>query len=220
MNLMDIYSRLLSHFGPQNWWPAETPYEVVVGAILTQNTSWRNVERAIENLRRNNLLEEKRILDTPLKRLRELIRPAGFYNIKSKRLKDVTAYIVDNYGSTEGLKRCNKDLYKLREELLSIKGVGRETADTILLYSLERPIFVVDNYTRRIFGRYGVIEGDLDYDSIRTFFERGIPRDIEIYKEYHALIVQLGKTFCKKRRPRCEGCPLSEGCKRLISSEG
>jgi len=216
MDLMDIYDKLISHFGPQGWWPAETPYEVVVGAILTQNTSWRNVERAIDNLKKYNLLEERKILKIPLERLKVLIRPAGFYNVKSKRLKNVTKHIVNNYGSTEELKRCDKDLYMLREELLSIKGVGKETADTILLYSLDRPIFVVDNYTRRILSRYGIIDNNLDYDRIRMFFENSIPRDVEIYKEYHALIVQLGKTFCKKRRPKCLDCPLFEGCKRLI----
>ncbi|HID47494.1 MAG TPA: endonuclease III domain-containing protein [Methanothermococcus okinawensis] len=213
MDLRDIYSRLLSYFGPQGWWPAETPYEVVVGAILTQNTSWRNVERAIDNLRRYNLLDEEKILDTSIEVLKDLIRVAGFYNIKSRRLKNITEYIVKNYTSTEGLKKCNKDLYNLREELLSIKGVGRETADTILLYSLERPIFVVDNYTRRILSRWGIVEENLDYDRIRTLFESNIPRDIEIYKEYHALIVQLGKTFCRKRRPRCEECPLMKICR-------
>ena len=213
MDLMAIYNRLLSYFGPQGWWPAETPYEVVVGAILTQNTSWRNVERAIDNLRRYNLLDEEKILDTSIEVLKDLIRVAGFYNIKSRRLKNITEYIVKNYTSTEGLKKCNKDLYNLREELLSIKGVGRETADTILLYSLERPIFVVDNYTRRILSRWGIVEENLDYDRIRTLFESNIPRDIEIYKEYHALIVQLGKTFCRKRRPRCEECPLMKICR-------
>jgi len=216
MEFMEIYNRLLSYFGPQRWWPAETPYEVVVGAILTQNTSWRNVERAIDNLKRNNLLDERKILDTPLGRLGDLIRPAGFYNIKSRRLKNITEYIVNNYGSTEELRRCDKNLYRLRKELLSLKGIGRETADTILLYSLDRPIFVVDNYTKRIFSRYGIIDKNLDYDKIRTFFEGSIPRDVEIYKEYHALIVQLGKTFCKKRYPKCVDCPLFEGCERLI----
>jgi len=216
MEFMEIYNRLLSYFGPQRWWPAETPYEVVVGAILTQNTSWRNVERAIDNLKRNNLLDERKILNTPLGRLGDLIRPAGFYNIKSRRLKNITEYIVNNYGSTEELRRCDKNLYRLREELLSLKGIGRETADTILLYSLDRPIFVVDNYTKRIFSRYGIIDKNLDYDKIRTFFEGSIPRDVEIYKEYHALIVQLGKTFCKKRCPKCADCPLFERCERLI----
>jgi len=216
MDLMDIYYKLLSYFGPQGWWPAESPYEVVVGAILTQNTSWRNVEKAIDNLKRNNLLEERKILSTPLEKLKVLIKPAGFYNIKSRRLKNVTKYIVENYGSTEELKRCNKDLYRLREELLSLKGIGRETTDTILLYSLDKPIFVVDNYTKRIFSRYGLIDENLDYDRVRTFFEDRILRDVEVYKEYHALIVQLGKTFCKKREPKCESCPLSKGCGMLF----
>ena len=218
MDLMAIYNRLLSYFGPQGWWPAETSYEVVVGAILTQNTSWRNVERAIDNLKRYNLLDERKILEMPLERLKDLIRPAGFYNIKSRRLKSTTEYIVNNYGSTEELKRCDKDLHRLREELLSLKVIGKETADTILLYSLDRPIFVVDNYTRRIFSRYGMIDKNMDYDKIRIFFEDNIPRNVEIYKEYHALIVQLGKTLCKKRRPRCVDCPLFKECRRLIES--
>ncbi|MBW9222179.1 endonuclease III domain-containing protein [Methanothermococcus sp. SCGC AD-155-C09] len=215
---MNIYHKLLSHFGPQNWWPAESPYEIIVGAILTQNTSWKNVEKAINSLKSRDLLDERKILDLQKEgKLKNLIKPAGFYNIKSERLRNITEYILKNYGSTENMAGSDKDLYALRRELLSIKGIGKETADTILLYCLNRPIFVIDGYTKRIFSRYGIINNNLKYDEIRMIFESNIPKDSSIYKEYHALIVQLGKTHCKKRNPNCEGCPLSIECKKIFN---
>ena len=216
MNLMNIYNKLLSYFGAQHWWPAETRYEVVIGAVLTQNTSWKNVERALENLKKENLVDEKKILDVDIGKLKELIKPAGFYNIKAERLKSITKYIVDNYRTTDDLAKTEKDIKSLRNELLAIKGIGKETADSILLYALDKPIFVVDAYTRRIFSRFGIMNNNMDYDEIRLIFENNILLDLNIYKEYHALIVELGKNYCKKRNPLCNECPLHLWCKKII----
>lgn len=167
-----IYKILLDYYGHQNWWPAETRYEVVVGAILTQNTSWKNVERAINNLKMEDLLEEVKILNVDEDKLKELIRPAGFYNLKAKRLKNVTKFIVENYGNTEEMAKTDKDTLILRAELLSINGVGKETADSILLYALDRESFVVDAYTKRMFSRLGVINEKAKYDEIKEIFEK------------------------------------------------
>ena len=216
MNLMEIYNKLLSYFGTQHWWPAETRYEVVIGAVLTQNTSWKNVERALENLKKENLIDEKKILDVDIGKLKELIKPAGFYNIKAERLRNITKYIVDNYGTTDDLAKTEKDIKSLRNELLAIKGIGKETADSILLYALDKPIFVVDAYTRRIFSRFGITDKNMDYDEIRLIFENNILLNLNIYKEYHALIVELGKNYCKKKNPLCNECPLYLWCKKII----
>ncbi|WP_292459823.1 endonuclease III domain-containing protein [Methanothermococcus sp.] len=216
MDLMDIYNKLLSQFGAQYWWPAETPYEVVIGAVLTQNTSWKNVEKALENLKKENLIDEKKILSMDIEKLKELIKPAGFYNIKAERLKNITKYIVDNYGTTNNLAKTEKDINSLRNELLAIKGIGKETSDSILLYALNKPIFVVDAYTRRIFSRCGIIDKSMDYDEIRLIFENNILLNLNVYKEYHALIVELGKNYCKKKNPLCNECPLYCCCKKLV----
>ncbi|WP_423791970.1 endonuclease III domain-containing protein [Methanocaldococcus indicus] len=210
--LLNIYKKLLNFFGKQNWWPAESRYEVVVGAILTQNTSWKNVEKAIQNLKSYDLLDEYKILDVEEEKLKELIKPAGFYNIKAKRLKNITFFIVNNYGNTEKLAKSKEDLTVLRNKLLAVKGVGKETADTILLYALDRLSFVVDSYTKRLFNRLGVINSD-DYDTIKYIFESSLPKDLELYKEYHALIVEHCKTFCRKK-PNCKECFLKDICVR------
>ena len=216
MDLMNIYYKLNSYFEAQNWWLSETRYEVVIGAVLTQNTSWRNVEKALENLKEEHLIDEHKILNADIEKLKGLIKPAGFYNIKSERLKSITKYIVDNYKSTDNLAKIEKDIGILRNELLSIKGIGKETADSILLYALDKPIFVIDAYTRRIFSRLGLIDKNADYDEIRLFFENNVLQDVNIYKTYHALIVELGKNYCKKKNPQCDKCPLGLSCKKLI----
>lgn len=216
MDLMNIYYKLNSYFEAQNWWSSETRYEVVIGAVLTQNTSWRNVEKALENLKEEHLIDEYKILNTDIEKLKELIKPAGFYNIKSERLKNITKYIIDNYKSTDNLAKIENDIYILRNELLSIKGIGKETADSILLYALDKPIFVIDAYTRRIFSRLGLIDKNADYDEIRLVFENNVLQDVNIYKKYHALIVELGKNYCKKKNPQCDKCPLCLLCKKLI----
>lgn len=207
--ILKFYQKLYRHFGSQHWWPGETPFEVMVGAILTQNTAWKNVERAIENLKKENALSPEEINKMNIEKLAQLIKPSGFYNLKAKRLKSfIERFMEDFNGDIQGMKKLEK--HTLREWLLSIPGIGRETADSIILYAIEKPIFVVDAYTRRIFSRHGFIKGDEDYDEIQEIFHKNLPVDTELFNEYHALIVRLGKEYCKKQNPLCETCPLRE----------
>lgn len=210
MNLLDIYNKLESHFGPQHWWPGDTPFEVAVGAILTQNTSWRNVEKAIKNLKNAGVLSPKGIHRISENELRILLRPSGFFNVKTARLKNFINFIFEGYGGNfADFLALEPPL--LRSELLRINGIGKETADSIILYAANRPTFVVDAYTRRIFERLGMLKKDAKYDEIKRIFEDNLPRDATSYNEFHALIVALGKDICKGR-PACEKCPLSGGC--------
>ena len=205
--LMEMYKRLLSFFGPQNWWPADTPFEVVIGAILTQNTNWKNVEKAIENLKKEGFLSIPELYNISEQRLASLIRPAGYYNIKAKRLKNFISHVMENHnGDLEDL--FSLDTESLRKELLSIKGIGPETADSILLYAAKRPVFVVDAYTYRILRRHELIWDDASYDELQELFMKDLPHDETLFNEFHALIVETGKRFCKKR-PLCEDCPLN-----------
>lgn len=207
--LQKIYDRLYRRFGPQYWWPGQTPFEVMVGAILTQNTNWGNVEKAIAALRKEKALTCKAIAGMDRKTLASLIRPAGYYNIKAARLKNYVGFFCREFnGSVRRMAREEKA--SLRERLLAVNGVGRETADSILLYALEKPVFVVDAYTKRIFSRHGIIAEDADYEAVRAVFTTGLRQDTRLYNEYHALIVRLGKEYCLKREPRCESCPLKE----------
>ena len=207
--LLLIYHRLLSFFGEQGWWPAETPFEVVVGAILTQNTAWRNVERAIENLKEAGVLTPQGLRDLDEARLAELIRPSGYYNVKAKRLKDVMKFLEGGYGGD--LQRMfSEPISSLRGKILMVKGVGSETADSILLYAGEKPIFVIDAYTKRVLSRHGMITDGASYGDIQDLFMRSLPLDVSLYQEYHALFVRLAKTFCKTK-PLCMGCPLEDG---------
>lgn len=205
--LKSIYNKLHDYFGPQHWWPAETPFEVIVGAILTQNTAWPNVEKAIDNLKANKALEAGALYKMPQKKLGVLIRAAGYYNIKAKRLKGFLRFFVESYDAD--LKKMSRvRLSLLRRELLGVYGVGPETADSILLYALNKPSFVVDAYTRRIFSRHKLIN-DLDgYEQVRDLFMKNLLPNTGLFNEYHALIVKLGKTFCLKNKPRCAICPL------------
>lgn len=204
--VLKIYRVLYRTFGPQYWWPGDTPFEVMVGAILAQNTNWRNVARAIDNIKRAHLLAPQRLLKKRTL-IPELIKPSGFYKIKSRRLITFLEYFVKNYnGDVTKLKKKKSTV--LRRELLKIKGIGYETADSILLYALSKPVFVVDAYTRRIFSRHKFFEYDLPYDEIRNAFERNLPRSLKIYNEYHALLVKLGKEYCRKNEPLCNSCPL------------
>jgi len=212
--LIKIYEKLLNHFGKQKWWPADTRFEVIVGAILTQQTSWKNVEKSIKNLRDNNLLEPKKLFNLSVKKLENLIRPCGFFKVKSKRLRSFLKFFIENF-DTDLEKMFNKDLNELREELLSVHGIGPETCDSILLYAGEKPIFVVDAYTIRICERYPIINSN-DYEELRDFFEKKLPKDVNLFKEFHALIVELGKNYCKTK-PLCKKCPLNRGCKHAIS---
>lgn len=205
-----VFDRLFRFFGPQYWWPAETKFEVCVGAILTQNTAWTNVERAIRNLKEKSLLSPRAIVQVPDEHLKELIRPAGFFNQKAERLKIFAKFLIDSGGFE---KLSTLPIYTLREKLLGLKGIGRETADSMILYAFEKPIFVVDAYTKRLFYRMGFIDSEkIDYDVLREKVECSLPKSTELFGEFHALIVKQCKEFCRKK-PVCEGCPLIDSCK-------
>ena len=204
--LLRIYELLLAAFGPQTWWPARTRQEVVIGAILTQNTAWKNVERAISALRRANCLTLQRIHRTSLHDLAELIRSSGTHRVKARRLKSLTAWLQSRFdGRLERLFALG--LEEARRGLVGVNGIGPETADAILLYAGKLPTFVVDAYTRRVLRRHLLLGGQSDYQQAKALFERTIPPEELIYGEYHALLVELGKRYCR-RRAFCEGCPL------------
>ncbi|MGQ9677730.1 MAG: endonuclease III domain-containing protein [bacterium] len=208
-----IYHSLYRTFGPRRWWPAETPLEVMIGAILTQNTTWKNVERAIANLKSTQLLELHRLNRVPLQQLASIIRPAGYYNIKAKRLRALTEWLERN-GGIKTIKKLSTPI--LRTQLLSCHGVGPETADSILLYAFFRPVFVVDAYTRRVLSRYGLITGKEPYEELKNWLEgclitltgKNPQRAVVLFNEFHALFVQLGKTHCRPQ-PICTNCPLA-----------
>ena len=206
--LTEIYQLLFDRFGPQHWWPGQTQFEIIAGAILTQNTNWANVEKAITNLKAADRLTPGKLYRFDLSKLAELIRPAGYYNIKAKRLKSFLDWLFDDYGgqltTLESIATG-----QLRSELLAIKGIGRETADSILLYALGRPVFVVDTYTSRIMSRHGLIDAGTDYEQLRELFESNLPEDTKLYNEFHALLVRAGKDFCKPKA-KCPGCPLEK----------
>ena len=204
--LIGIYHTLYKAFGPQRWWPGETPFEIAVGAILTQNTNWGNVEKAINNLKNQNALNVKAMHNMADKKLALLIKPAGYYNIKTKRLKKFLDFFTNHYkGSIEKMKTEDKEA--LREKLLNINGIGPETADSILLYALEKPIFVIDAYTKRVLKRHNVVSEKADYYELQEIFHKNLPQDTTLFNEFHALFVKLGKDFCRTK-PRCEACPL------------
>lgn len=202
-----IYRKLYSCFGAQHWWPAQSPFEVIVGAILTQNTNWANVEKAIANLKQRRALTPKALYGLTQRQLAELIRPAGYYNVKAKRLREFLKFLFKEYRGSVAKMSC-VDTRLLREQLLCVNGIGPETADSILLYALEKPVFVVDAYTKRIFSRHKLISAGAGYDQVQAFFTRHISKDTKRFNEYHALIVRLGKDFCLKNKPRCANCPI------------
>jgi len=207
--LTEVYQRLIEALGPQHWWPGESPFEVIVGAVLVQNTSWKNVERAIDNLRQSDLLDPHALADVRPEELEELIRPAGYYRIKARRLRSLLEFLVERYdGSLEQMFATG--LPTLREELLGVHGVGPETADSILLYAGELPIFVVDAYTHRVLSRHGWIGFDAGYHEIQDHFHGSLPQDVALYNEFHALLVRIGNRYCRKSRPKCDECPLVE----------
>jgi endonuclease-3 related protein len=204
-----MYRKAFKHFGRQHWWPADFPFEVMVGAILTQNTNWQNVEKAILNLKREKLLTPKRLSAVSLKKLASCIRSAGYYNIKAKRLKSFLEYLVVRYrGNIQKMSQIETGL--LREELLGVNGIGPETADSILLYALNKPIFVVDAYTKRILARHGLISEDSSYIEVQKLFMQNLKKEVKLYNEYHALLVKVGKEYCLKNKPRCNICPLKK----------
>lgn len=210
IDLMTIYQRLLDHYGPRNWWPAETPFEVAVGAILTQNTNWNNVEKAIANLKSAVALNCETICSLPQQELEQLIRPSGFFRQKAQRLQLFCRYLQTNYQSSLE-KMLQQPLDRLRDELLTQKGIGPETADSILLYAGHHPSFVVDAYTSRLFSRLGHLEGGEKYSTLREFFMSRLAVDSTLYNEYHALIVIHCKEHCRKQ-PSCHNCPLATAC--------
>jgi len=215
MTFLSVYKCLFKHYGPQQWWPGETPFEVMVGAVLTQNTAWSNVEKAIVNLKQSNSLTAAKISAIPAVDLGELIRPAGYFNVKAKRLQNFCSWFLGQGGekALNGL-----DDIELRNGLLSVNGVGPETADDMLLYAFNRPVFVIDAYTRRIFSRLGLVTGDEGYEKLRHQFELQLSSKIKqrdelvnIYNEYHALIVLHAKDVCRKKS-RCSDCCLRSQC--------
>jgi endonuclease III related protein len=204
-----VYRLLLDAFGPQHWWPARTSFEMIVGAMLTQNTSWKNVERAIENLREADVLEPHALYGVPVEELEELLRPAGYFRVKARRLRSLLEFLVERYGgSLEAMFAAG--LPELRRQLLEVHGIGPETADSILLYAGGLPSFVVDAYTHRVFARHGWIGFDADYHQIQDYVQTELPQDVPMYNEFHALLVRLGKDYCRKNGPKCAECPLRE----------
>lgn len=204
--LMRIYRRLYEAYGPLHWWPGETPFEVMVGAILTQNTSWRNVEKAIQRLKEKGVLNSKRIYQLKKSELASLIKSSGYFRIKADRLKAFVNFLFEDYhGDIERMRK--EDLGTLRQKLLKVNGIGPETADSILLYGLKKPIFVVDAYTKRVLLRHGIISERASYEEIQRFFMDHLLHGEKLFNEYHALIVHLGKRVCKKT-PRCDICPI------------
>ncbi len=204
--LNEMYELLLEAFGPQHWWPGETTFEIILGAILTQNTSWANVAKAIANLKAAGCLEPDKLHALDSEAIEKLIRPAGYFRLKTKRLRNFMQWLFDEYGGDlDALTRV--ETRRLREELLGISGIGPETADSILLYAFNRPVFVVDTYTARVAVRHGLIEPDIDYEQLQYLFESNLESDAQRFNEYHALLVCAGKEFCKPK-PKCAACPL------------
>ena len=217
--LLKMYHGLYRAFGPQNWWPGDTPFEVAVGAILTQNTNWGNVEKAIQNLKKHKVLSAEAIHGMPEVKLAGLIRPAGYYNIKAKRLKSFIGFLMNDYHGSMSMMQ-DMDVSCLRERLLGIHGIGQETADSILLYALGKPVFVIDAYTKRVLSRHNVMDGNKSYGEFQEFFYSSMKRDVNLFNEYHALFVQVGKKYCKRREPLCNDCPLRDNVFRARSIYG
>ena len=205
--LLDMFSAMKENLGEMDWWPAESSFEVMAGAVLTQNTKWDNVKKAISNLRAAGLLSPEAVYNLPQEELAALIRPAGFFNIKAKRLQNLLHWFKEaSEFSFEDLDYLELD--ELRAQLLSVNGIGQETADSILLYAFKRPSFVVDAYTRRIFNRHALVEEDMYYEDLRDFFMDVLPTDTALFHEYHSLIVRVCQTWCLKNKQLCESCPL------------
>lgn len=205
--LKKVYHVLYRQFGAQKWWPADSAFEVIVGAVLTQNTNWLNVEKAIRNLKQARKLSLKSIRKLRQQQLAELIRPAGYFNIKAKRLQNVVNFLYNKYqGSLK--KFFAQDIRSLRQKLLSINGVGPETADSIMLYAGNKPVFVIDAYTKRFLSRHKVLAAEKDYHDFQRLFMDNLPKSVKMFNEYHALIVRLAKEFCLSQKPKCGICPL------------
>jgi endonuclease-3 related protein len=205
--LSTYYELLFAAHGPQHWWPGRSTFEIIVGAVLTQNTSWTNVEMAIENLRREKLLTPRAIKTVPIARLAKLIRSSGYFRQKARTLKSFVQFLYTGYGGSLA-RMFRVSTPELREKLLAVHGIGPETADSVLLYAGQHRVFVVDAYTRRMLERHQLASPAHSYEDIRHFLERSLPNDVALYNEFHALIVRTGKEYCRKRNPRCSECPL------------
>lgn len=206
--LHEYFTILFDAYGPQKWWPGRTRFEIIVGAILTQNTNWTNVERAIKALRRKRLLHPAGIASAPVDTLATLIRASGYFRQKARKLKEFVAYLDSKHNGSLN-KMFVTPTTKLREQLLAVHGIGPETADSILLYAGKHPVFVVDAYTRRILERHKLVPDKSSYEEIRGLMERSLPRDVSLFNEFHALIVHVGKYFCRPKAPICSACPLN-----------
>ncbi|KHK01232.1 endonuclease III domain-containing protein [Desulfovibrio sp. TomC] len=204
---LNMYSAMLDALGPSGWWPAKTPFEMAVGAILTQNTNWQGAARAMDNIRLSGRLDPVALYELPDGELAELLRPAGYFRLKAGRLKNLLALIVEDLGG-DILTLADAGLETARERLLAVKGVGPETADSILLYGLGLPSFVVDAYTARICSRHALVPEDASYDELRELFMDALPVDVGLYNEFHALLVRVGNGWCRPRAPKCDACPL------------
>jgi len=211
-----VYARLFAANGKQNWWPGDTAFEVMVGAVLTQNTAWANVEKAIANLKKAGALSPRAIVKAHPRRLAGWLKPSGYFNVKARRLRAMCRWLIEQGGLR---KIARLPTHELRRALLAVYGIGPETADDILLYAFHRPVFVIDAYTRRIFQRLRVIEGDEDYETLRRVFEDALNSDAQIFNEYHALIVAHGKDVCR-HRPICQNCCLAEYCPSSSAFQG
>lgn len=211
MSLKQVYQKLFKVYGPQHWWPADSPFEVMIGAILTQNTAWTNVEKAIHNLKENSALDPEVIVSTHQQRLASWLKPSGYFNIKAKRLKNYCQWYLAQGGYQALNKQATNDL---RHALLSVNGIGPETADDILLYAFQRPVFVIDAYTRRIFSRLGLLDAEQGYEHLRQYFENNLQQEqdrVALFNEYHAMIVDHAKDVCRKK-PFCQTCCLLKIC--------
>jgi endonuclease-3 related protein len=209
IKIRTIYKILENHFGDLGWWPAKIGFEVIIGAVLTQNTSWRNAEKAIFSLKREKLLTAERIANSDPGRLSRAIRSAGYHNVKAERIREISRFLLDECGGSLGsLKKKSAEL--LREKLLEVKGIGPETADSILVYALDKPVFVVDAYTKRIFARHGILAEDAPYREVQQAVQDSVPKELRVMNQYHALLVEAGKRFCRKNNPLCRECPLGK----------
>lgn len=207
-SLIEIFFKLYSFYGHQKWWPGDTPFEIAIGAILTQNTNWSNVQKAIENLKKEGILSPEGLNKTSDNKLSQLIKPSGYYNVKTKRIRAFLDFLFDYcHGNLNIIE--DEETSKLRGLLLSIYGIGPETADSILLYALKKPVFVVDAYTKRVLARHNILNHNASYEEYQNLFHNELVRDVQLYNEYHALFVKVGKDYCKPK-PLCAGCPLSE----------
>ena len=209
--LLDIYERLFAHYGDRRWWPADTPEEVIIGAILVQNVAWKNVETAIARLREKGWLSLRALRETPIEEVEECIVSTLYYRMKARKLQAFAAMVEAEFAGDAGLMLA-LPADELRARLLAVWGIGPETADDIILYAANQPSFVIDTYTRRIFSRLGLMEEKATYDELRAFFMRHLTADVALYNQYHALIDALGHSLCLKKRPRCRECPLCAMC--------